>query len=273
MLFGRDVYEFFSAARSNTMIGSGTYMQFAFPLILVVFFLILIRRFVGALQESEQLNRELEQRVAAIDTQLQASCAANRTWELKEATEQQKQKIYRDLHEDVGARLVSIMHTSESGGQSKLAQSALASLRETVSSGNFQDEKLVDMLTDAGHNIEARCHNSDLSFTAPSLDQVRDIVFSGNRCYHIKRILQEVVSNIIKHADAAEVVMEVAVAGDTLQLNLADDGHGLPPAVEAGNGMTNIRFRAREIRGEAAWLANPAGWGCRFQLRLALTST
>ena len=98
MLFGRDVYEFFSAARSNTMIGSGTYMQFAFPLILVVFFLILIRRFVGAVQESEQLNRELEQRVAAIDTQLQASCAANRTWELKEATEQQKQKIYRDLH-------------------------------------------------------------------------------------------------------------------------------------------------------------------------------
>jgi len=103
------------------MIGSGTYMQFAFPLILVVFFLILIRRFVGALQESEQLNRELEQRVAAIDTQLQASYAANRTWELKEATEQQKQKIYRDLHDDVGARLVSIMHARESGEQSKLA--------------------------------------------------------------------------------------------------------------------------------------------------------
>jgi hypothetical protein len=40
--------------------------------------------------------------------------------------------------------------------------------------------------------------------------------------------------------------------------------------IEAGNGMTNIRFRAREIRGEAAWLANPAGRGCRFQLTLAL---
>lgn len=270
VMFSRDVYEFLSAARSNTMIGSGTYMQYAFPLILVVFFLLLIRRFVSALQEAEQLNSELEQRVAAIDTQLQASYTANRAWELKEATEQQKQKIYRDLHDDVGARLVSIMHARESNEQSKLAQSALASLRETVSSGNFQDEKLADLLTDACHNIEARCHNSDLSFLSPPLDHVPDVTFSGNRCYHLKRILQEVVSNIIKHAHATEVAMQVVVTDAMLELSLADDGLGLPAGVEAGNGMTNIRFRAREIGGEAAWFANPAGRGCCFRLSLAL---
>ena len=270
VLFSRDVYEFLSATRSNTMIGSGTYMQYAFPLILLVFFVILIRRFVSALQDSEQLNRELEQRVAAIDAQLQASYAANRAWELKEATESQKQKIYRDLHDDVGARLVSIMHARESTEQSRLAQSALASLRETVSSGNFQDEKLFDLLTDAGHNIEARCHNSDLSFQTPQLEAVPEVTFSGNHCYHLKRILQEVVSNIIKHAGATEVAMAVAVEAGTLVVTLTDDGVGISSAAVAGNGMTNIRYRAREIGAEVAWLAGPDGRGCSFRLWLSL---
>lgn len=270
VLFGRDVYEFLSAERSNTMISSGTYMQYAFPLILLVFFLILIRRFVTALQEAEQLNRELEQRVAAIDAQLQASYAANRAWELKEATESQKQKIYRDLHDDVGARLVSIMHARESGEQARLAQSALASLRETVSSGNFQDEKLAELLTDAAHNIEARCHNSDLSFQAPQLDQLPDITLSGNHCYHIKRILQEVVSNIIKHAGATEVVMAVAAQDGVLEVTVTDDGKGIGTAAMAGNGMTNIRYRAREIGAVAQWRSGPDGHGCCFRLELSL---
>ncbi|MES2607033.1 MAG: 7TM diverse intracellular signaling domain-containing protein, partial [Pseudomonadota bacterium] len=46
LLFSHDVYEFFSVARSNTSVGSGTSMQYAFPIILLVFFLILIKRFV-----------------------------------------------------------------------------------------------------------------------------------------------------------------------------------------------------------------------------------
>lgn len=270
LLFSHDVYEFLSVSRSNTSVGSSTSMQYAFPLILVMFFLILIKRFVAALQEAEQLNRELEQRVAAIDQQLQASYAANRAWELKEATEKQKQKIYRDLHDDVGARLVSIMHARESEEQSRMAQSALSSLRETVSSGNFQDEKLFDLLTDASHNIEGRCHNSDLSFASPQLEGLPDIVISGNRCYHLKRILQEVVSNIIKHAGATEVSMQVSHAGNELTILLQDDGRGVSAAVTAGNGMTNIRFRAREIGGQAHWHSAPPAPGCRFELRLLL---
>ncbi|MES2606215.1 MAG: ATP-binding protein, partial [Pseudomonadota bacterium] len=175
-----------------------------------------------------------------------------------------------DLHDDVGARLVSIMHARESDEQSRMAQSALSSLRETVSSGNFQDEKLFDLLTDASHNIEARCHNSDLSYTAPQLEGVPDIIISGNRCYHLKRILQEVVSNIIKHAGATEVSMHVSHADDVLVLALLDDGRGLSAADIAGNGMTNIRFRAKEIGGEARWHSGPTSQGCRFELRLSL---
>jgi signal transduction histidine kinase len=270
LFFSHDVYEFFSASRSNTSIASGTSMQYAFPVILAAFFLVLIRRFVTALQDSERLNRELEQRVAAIDQQLQASYAANRAWELKEATEKQKQKIYRDLHDDVGARLVSIMHARESGEQSRMAQSALSSLRETVSSGNFQDENLPDLLTDASHNIESRCHNSELSFIAPQLEGLPNVVISGNHCYHLKRILQEVVSNIIKHAGATEVQMQVSHSDNQLIIQLQDDGRGLSPAARAGNGMTNIRFRAREIGGEAVWRSESSVPGCRFELRLTL---
>src|SRR5690606_36860861 len=60
--------------------------------------------------------------------------------------------------------------------------------------------------------------------------------------------LQEALSNIVRHAQASSVEIDVH-ANDELELVVRDDGVGIPAAVEGGDGLRNMRRRASELGG------------------------
>lgn len=76
----------------------------------------------------------------------------------------------------------------------------------------------------------------------------------------IFRILQEVLNNIIKHAVATEIIIELACSDNLLKLQIADNGVGFNidelPAEQKGMGLLNISKRASIIGGEVVIASN-----------------
>jgi signal transduction histidine kinase len=86
----------------------------------------------------------------------------------------------------------------------------------------------------------------------------------------IYRIVQEALSNAVKHADAEEVRLRVAQLSDRVQVAVEDDGRGFDPdAVRAGFGLTGMRERAL-LAGGRLWVASEDGGPTRVTAVLPL---
>jgi signal transduction histidine kinase len=73
------------------------------------------------------------------------------------------------------------------------------------------------------------------------------------------RIVQEALTNVLKHAKARRVVLTVAVDGDELTVSLQDDGLGMRPKVagHAAHGLMTMRHRAMSSGGDLSISSGP----------------
>src|SRR5690606_10290939 len=73
-------------------------------------------------------------------------------------------------------------------------------------------------------------------------------LFSSVEGMNIYRIIQEAVNNSLKYATADEVEVNISKGKNHYQIEIADNGKGFDPdSVEMGNGLNNMKKRAREI--------------------------
>ncbi|MFT3846988.1 MAG: PAS domain S-box protein [Lacibacter sp.] len=87
---------------------------------------------------------------------------------------------------------------------------------------------------------------------------------------NLYRILQEQLSNIIKHADAKEVIITLRKEGRKLLLKIVDDGNGFDPEKQMkGIGLENIRRRVKAFAGELKLHSAP-GKGCEIAVEIPL---
>ena len=97
-----------------------------------------------------------------------------------------------------------------------------------------------------------------------------DTVVDRDLVDHLVPVLRESLTNVAKHARASTVVVRVEVIGGMLELEVVDDGVGLPDALRVnGMGVANVRERAELLGGEAQ-LASVVGGGTRVLWRVPL---
>jgi signal transduction histidine kinase len=73
------------------------------------------------------------------------------------------------------------------------------------------------------------------------------------------RIVQEALTNVVRHADAGRACVLLAVETEALTVEVVDDGRGLPAEVVAGVGLSSMRERAEEMGGTCRVQAGTAG--------------
>jgi two-component system sensor histidine kinase UhpB len=218
----------------------------------------LAQRFARSLSQVERLNADLEQRVRQARTALQQSYESSREMERDQAALQERERIYRDLHDDLGAKLLGLAigaRRQDQREQADLAQSALQDLRDVVSRSAQGPMPLSDVLADLRAETAQRLEAAGLALHwAPQMpDQAEVVLVSPQAALQLGRIVREAVSNIIRHAQAREVRVAVALAPNELQLSLQDDGVGLPAGLREGRGLSNLRQRAQALQGRLAW--------------------
>lgn len=264
-----DFWLFFSASEKSWETASH-FGQFGVPLILSVLLVSLLRRFTQALDESENLNRELEDRAEATRRALQSSFDEKREDELAQAAVDERQKIYRDLHDDVGSKLLSIIHQEASDeASSGLASAALESLRESIYRANYDDERLLDLLLLVREEAKLRMSRAGVAFEWFEDPDLENELLDAGQCYQLSRIFREVFSNALNHSGCRKVMVQVEADAEKpgwLRLEVIDDGNGaLVPDAVGSSGLKNIQFRADALGAEASWQA-AANEGTTFSL-------
>lgn len=243
-----------------------SYAHFGIPVLLLVFSAVLLKRFTDALSVAETLNRELERKVELGRQAIADSYEERRLLERQQAVEHERLKIYRDLHDDVGSRLLSIIHAGPDHNMGDLARSALESLRQAVSKANTTDQKLSVLLSDIREETELRLRGSGHTVIWQQTGQLPDPLIASAIAFNVNRIMKELVSNIIRHANANRVDIRVSRDNSTLHIQVSDDGIGFNGVTEDGNGLNNIKSRAAEISAQVSWTSHAQGTETRIAL-------
>ncbi|MCD2259451.1 tetratricopeptide repeat-containing sensor histidine kinase [Psychroserpens luteolus] len=141
--------------------------------------------------------------------------------------EKERARLARDLHDSVGQKLMLLSKQSKTIGDSKIESLATTTLEEVrdISRGlhpsNLERLGLTESINALVYNINA---NTELFFT-DRIDNI-DNVMTKESELHIYRIIQETLSNIVKHSEAKAVKMEVDKMKHAINITVSDNGKG-----------------------------------------------
>lgn len=180
-----------------------------------------------------------------------------------QAQEEERRRVARELHDDVVQRLVSLSLAIElAGSNSEIAEEARAIADTVHGLSRSLHPRLVESLG-LGGAIEAEMASFAERFEGGARLQLGLVDGCGDSplpamplevASAAYRILQESLRNVLKHADAREVVVACAFERGRLLLRIDDDGRGFDPeAVPVGLGLVSIRERAALVGGEVSF--------------------
>jgi signal transduction histidine kinase len=232
----------------------GLMLQYAAVPTFGAFGLILIRRFIVALREREALQLHLEDMVDQKTREVQAAYQHNQELELQQTLLAERSRLMRDMHDGIGSQLIGLVSRLSPDAPrereiSRELRQALDDLRMMIDSLDEVDDDLVGVLGLFRHRIQPQLDDAGLTlhWQMDDLDPVAD--FGPERVLHLLRMLQETVTNVIKHAHASEIwirtIPRLVMNGQCcIGVEIEDDGRGLPVEVDEGRGFRNLRHRA-----------------------------
>lgn len=186
--------------------------------------------------------------------------------------ESERDRIARDLHDDVGAKLLTLIHESNSERVTSLARAAVAEMREVVAGLRAQPLALVDALADWRAELAERAAAAGCELAWRQPDTVPELHLSSRQRLNLARILREAASNALRHGGARRIEVEIAIAEGRLRASLAHRGNasGDPGAWRAGTGLATMRRRAADLAGEVDWRLEPGADGPRLRFALSV---
>lgn len=246
----------------------GFYVNYGAPGPLIAFTGILLERFLHALRESETLNRELAARVEQKSDELRRSYDERKTLEDAHLLAEERGRILMDMHDGIGGRLVSTLARLEKSGQTaspvgESVREALADLRLIIYSLEPSAQNLRTALALMRERLQGACEDAGIAVRW-SLDGLPDEFSLGPRStLQLLRLVQEAITNVLKHAQATRLDLGAAydVGTRKLRVEIADNGCGLPDPLPAGSGkgIENLRRRARHLDGTLSLISNQPG--------------
>ncbi len=179
--------------------------------------------------------------------------------------------ISRDLHDEFGQILTAIgamlgrarRHAPDANfeGQvlevNQIVQDTLEkvrSLSQSLQPVILEEQGLIAAIEwhlnafERQHGIAVRYQRSG---NPPALESARSI--------HIYRILQEALNNIAKHAKVREASLNLTITQDRLEIEITDQGSGIPAGYKAGVGLAGMRERAELLNGSIQFKRLNAG--------------
>jgi signal transduction histidine kinase len=219
------------------------------------------------------------------ERQIEASEARLRTLSSQLITTQEEERrgISRDLHDELGQVVTSVTLDLQRAGQAadpgkkdeligRAAQGAARLLdRIHEISARVRPSMLDDLgLKDAVQSLLSDYEANTGVVPRVALNFEHDAVPAGVS-ENVYRILQEALTNVSRHARAAEVFIALHVAPERITLNVRDTGLGFDPAALAGErlGMLGMRERAELLGGTFALKASP-GKGTEIEVVIPL---
>jgi two-component system, NarL family, sensor histidine kinase UhpB len=247
--------------------------QLVWPLMAIAMGLWLMYQHGQALLTAEDLKRALEVRLREATEAMERNYNQMAELRVEKVTQQERKRIAADLHDDLGAKLLTIVHTSDNDRISSLAREALEEMRLSVRGLTGKPVKLIDALGDWRAEVVSRLSQTGVEgdWQAPTDDLPQTL--SARAYVQTTRILREAVNNIIKHSGASRCTIKCLLADGDFQLVIQDNGKGIPMELDGkldrGHGMSSMKHRAKQMQGQCLVESGP-GYGTLIRLTLPL---
>ncbi|GAB7191899.1 hypothetical protein NUM3379_26070 [Kineococcus sp. NUM-3379] len=179
------------------------------------------------------------------------------------AREEERRRLRRDLHDGLGPQMSAVVMTLDTAGSALRRGDPGRAGALVAAAGAQAAEAVVDVrrlvhglrppaLDDLGLLGALRAGAAALAQGGPVVDvegtgRTEDLPAALEVA--VLRIAQEAVLNAVRHAGAGRVLVSVRAGEDVVELEVADDGAGLPGDRTAGVGLASMRERAAELGG------------------------
>jgi signal transduction histidine kinase len=185
--------------------------------------------------------------------------------------QEQRLRISRDLHDNIGAQLTFIISSidnlkygfdikdeklkSKLNTISDFTSETIYELRDTIWAMNKNEITFEDLQSRISNYIDkAHVYDDNIKFSfvvEPIVNQKKTL--SSIEGMNIHRIIQEAIHNSLKHASATEIKVSIEQLKTQLKITISDNGNGFDVhSVTKGSGLTNMDKRAKHIGGEIA---------------------
>jgi signal transduction histidine kinase len=180
------------------------------------------------------------------------------------AREEERRRLRRDLHDGLGAQLAALNVQAGTlrrlmGSDPAAADELVVELREELRSAIADIRRLVydlrpPALDDLGlvaalHQLAERygAEGEQLRVSVEAPEDLPNLPAAVEVAVY--RIAQEALTNVVRHAQAEECIVRLAVKEDVVALEIVDDGVGIPAERGTGVGLSSMRERASELGG------------------------
>jgi len=218
----------------------------------IIFFLYI--RFTSSKKNMQQL-RELvkDKELKALDAML-------------EGQQEERKRLATELHDTIGSMLTATKYSfkameksmeimrEENKGQYQKINFMLDETMDSVR--RISHDMAVGIFTEKG--VEGALNDLCQTFEQPGKCRIHLNVYGFNEPMeytmeiNLYRIVQELLTNIIKHANAREVTIQLIHSGDNINLTVEDDGRGFDAEEgrkKKGMGLSNIDLRVEKLSG------------------------
>jgi len=239
---------------NKILIGSG--------ILLLLLSLLVYRNFriKQKLQQAKIAELEKDKQLLAIDAMLKGQ-------------EEERSRIAKDLHDGLGGMLsgtkLSFMNMKENlvltPENATLFDKSLSMLDNTIGdlrkvAHNLMPEALVkyglvEALRDFCDTVQS---STNLKIIYQPFGENRKLTNTAE--VFIYRIIQELVNNAVKHADAKQVIVQLTTSSNKMTITVEDDGKGFDATLSAnrkGDGLDNIKYRVQYFNGSIDTVTSP----------------
>ncbi|OYO32431.1 hypothetical protein CD932_05335 [Janthinobacterium sp. PC23-8] len=228
---------------------------------------LMYRRYIGALIQVEQSNAQLAIRLREREAELGESHRRLREVEHRQAVAEERHRLMQDMHDGLGSSLHSALRAIERGqlgeiSVSNILRDCIDDLHLTIDSLEPVEADLLLLLATLRYRLGGRLRTAGIELHWAVVDVPPLKWIDPRSALHILRILQEALTNIVKHTEASRISVSTSSDAQGVLVTIADNGGGFDPVAAlrgGGKGLLNQQRRAAAIGGTVSWESTTAG--------------
>ena len=161
----------------------------------------------------------------------------------------ERSRIARDLHDTIGAQLLSALHSSDGDSKDLRIRESMTDLRGVINNAFEAPDSLAGTLAELRVETVERLEGAGIQLkweaSGPDVDDA-----GPETCHALRSIIREAVSNVIRHAGADNVDVSIRLSAQEVQLTFCDNGRGLTANItQDGHGLDTMRTRTHALQG------------------------
>lgn len=228
-------------------------LHLSIPVWLLTAGIVAMERYLNSLKHADGLKHELALNLIEHEAAQVANYERRRQSDNRHAMSTERQRIMREMHDGLGSNLLSALVIAQRGGATQdeivaLLKECVDEMRLTIESFSPTDPDLLSVLGNFRFRMESRFTATGIRLVWRNHDMPEELNIGSEACLQVLRILQEALTNVLKHAGAQTVEIDVRYKLEGIQIRIADNGVGINPAERStGLGLGNMQTRAKKI--------------------------